>query len=112
MNEELLPFIGTEALAAGTVTRRTLASRHDMVYRNVYLRKGVDLPAECPLRRCSGPGGLTRNCWVIIRVSRDLVRYRPHVFLARVRDAVRTAGWPHWRRIQLGAGISWLDRVA
>jgi hypothetical protein len=38
MNEEFLPFIGTEALSTGTVTRRTLASRHDMVYRNVYLR--------------------------------------------------------------------------
>jgi Protein of unknown function (DUF559) len=46
MNEESLPFIGTEALAAGTATRRTLASRHDMVYRNVYLRKGVELTAE------------------------------------------------------------------
>ena len=46
MHEEFLPFIGTEALAAGTVTRRTLASRHDMVYRNVYLRKGVELTPE------------------------------------------------------------------
>ena len=46
MHEELLPFIGTEALAAGTVTRRTLASRHDMVYRNVYLRKGVELTPD------------------------------------------------------------------
>jgi hypothetical protein len=43
MNEEFLPFIGTEALSTGTVTRRTLASRHDMVYRNVYLQKGVEL---------------------------------------------------------------------
>ena len=46
MHEEFLPFIGTEALAAGTVTRRTLASRHDMVYRNVYLRKGVELTPD------------------------------------------------------------------
>ena len=46
MNEELLPFIGTEALSAGTVTRRTLASRHDMVYRNVYLGKGVELTPD------------------------------------------------------------------
>src|SRR3954449_8478234 len=42
MNEEFLPFIGTEALAAGTVTRRTLVSRHDMVYRNIYLPKGME----------------------------------------------------------------------
>jgi hypothetical protein len=46
MNSELLPFIGTEALAAGTVTRRALVSRHDMVYRNVYLRKSVELTPE------------------------------------------------------------------
>ena len=46
MHEEFLPFIGTEALAAGTVTRRTLASRHDMVYRNVYLPKGVELTPD------------------------------------------------------------------
>ena len=46
MNRELLPFIGTEALAAGTVTRRTLASRHDMVYRNVYLAKRVELTPD------------------------------------------------------------------
>ena len=34
------PFLGTEALAAGIVTRRTLASRHDAIYRNVYVPKG------------------------------------------------------------------------
>jgi hypothetical protein len=48
MNEEVMPFIGTEALAAGTVTRRTLVGRHDMVYRNVYLANGVELT---PVRR-------------------------------------------------------------
>jgi very-short-patch-repair endonuclease len=37
------PFIGTEALAAGIVTRRTLRSRYDPVYRDVYLAKGVEL---------------------------------------------------------------------
>ncbi len=37
------PFLGTEALAAGTVTRRTLASRHNAVYRNVYIPKGEEL---------------------------------------------------------------------
>lgn len=39
------PFLGTEALAAGIVTRRTLASRHDAIYRNVYVPKGVELTA-------------------------------------------------------------------
>ena len=40
------PFLGTEALAAGAVTRRTLASRHDAIYRNVYIPKGQELTAE------------------------------------------------------------------
>ena len=39
------PFIGTEALARGTVTRRTLRSRCEPVHRNVYVPKGVDLTA-------------------------------------------------------------------
>jgi len=37
------PFLGTEALARGTVTRRTLLSQYDPVYRNVYLPKGIQL---------------------------------------------------------------------
>jgi very-short-patch-repair endonuclease len=55
---------------------------------------------------------LAAQGWVIIRVSRDLLRYRPHVFLARVRDAARTAGWPHWGEIRLDARISWLEHTA
>jgi very-short-patch-repair endonuclease len=47
--------------------------------------------------------------WLIIRVSRSLLRDRPHVFLARVRDAMRAAGWPHWGEVRLDARISWLD---
>src|SRR5262245_23020940 len=52
---------------------------------------------------------LAAQGWFIIRVSRDLLRFRPHVFLARVRDAMRAAGWPHCDDIQLDARISWLD---
>jgi hypothetical protein len=37
------PFLGTEALALGTVTRRTLRSQYDPVYRDVYLAKDVKL---------------------------------------------------------------------
>ena len=40
------PFLGTEALASGTVTRRTLASRHDTIYRNVCVPEGQELTAE------------------------------------------------------------------
>jgi hypothetical protein len=39
------PFLGTEALASGTVTRRTLRSRNEPVYRNVYVSKGMELTA-------------------------------------------------------------------
>ena len=45
--EKHLPFIGTEALAAGAVSRRALA-KHTMVYRNVYLPNDVELT---PVRR-------------------------------------------------------------
>ena len=46
MNQGSLPFIGTEALTAGTVTRRTLVSRNRMVYRNVYLPNGIELTPQ------------------------------------------------------------------
>jgi very-short-patch-repair endonuclease len=51
---------------------------------------------------------LAAQGWLIIRVSRDHLRFRPHVFLARARDAARAAGWPHWDEIRLDAHISWL----
>ncbi|MGO9508990.1 MAG: DUF559 domain-containing protein [Mycobacterium sp.] len=45
MPEDDWPFLGTEALTGGRVSRRTLRSRHEMVYRNVYLPKGRELTA-------------------------------------------------------------------
>jgi hypothetical protein len=54
---------------------------------------------------------LAAQGWLIIRVSRDLLRYRPHVFLARVRDAMRSAGWPGWNDIRVDARISWLEQA-
>lgn len=45
MGEPNWPFVGTAALAAGDVSRRTLRSRHTMVYRNVYLQNGRQLAA-------------------------------------------------------------------
>lgn len=39
MGEPDWPFIGSEALAAGQVSRRALRSHHEMVYRNVYVGK-------------------------------------------------------------------------
>lgn len=52
---------------------------------------------------------LASQGWLVIRVSRDLLRFRPHVFLGRVRDAMLTAGWPHCDDVRLDARISWLD---
>ncbi|GBE63752.1 hypothetical protein MFM001_02140 [Mycobacterium sp. MFM001] len=45
MGERDWPFVGTEALAEGRVTKRTLRSRHEMIYRNVYMPKGHELSA-------------------------------------------------------------------
>lgn len=52
---------------------------------------------------------LTAHGWLIIRVSRDLLRYRPHVFLARVRDAMQARGWPQAHKVRLDARISGLE---
>jgi hypothetical protein len=41
------PFVGTEALGAGVVTRHHLATRYEAVYRNVYVPHGQALtPAQ------------------------------------------------------------------
>ncbi|BBZ11149.1 endonuclease domain-containing protein [Mycobacterium branderi] len=45
MGEHGWPFVGTEALAEGRVTKRTLRSRHEMIYRNVYVPRGHELTA-------------------------------------------------------------------
>jgi restriction endonuclease-like protein len=39
----MLPFIGTEALAAGTTTRYRLSTQHSAVHRNVYVPKEAEL---------------------------------------------------------------------
>ena len=43
MNHTSEPFIGTEAIAAGDFTRRTIGRRNRQLYRNVYLPPGVEL---------------------------------------------------------------------
>jgi hypothetical protein len=45
MREQVWPLIGTEAIAGGYVTRRTLRSRFQPVYRNVYVPTGHELTA-------------------------------------------------------------------
>jgi hypothetical protein len=39
-------FLGTEALAAGVVTRHVLATRYDAIYRNVYVPRGQQVSPE------------------------------------------------------------------
>jgi hypothetical protein len=53
---------------------------------------------------------LAAQGWTIVRVSRDLLRFRSPVFVGRVRDAMRTAGWPHHGVVRVDAHISWLER--
>jgi len=43
MGEPDMPFIGSEAVAAGHVSRRALRSQHEMVYRDVYVRRDHEL---------------------------------------------------------------------
>jgi very-short-patch-repair endonuclease len=39
------PFVGTEAIAAGAVTRHELATRYAAIYRNVYIPRGQHVTA-------------------------------------------------------------------
>ena len=41
----MVPFIGAEAVESGRVNRYQLATRHDAVFRNVYVPKGHDVTA-------------------------------------------------------------------
>ena len=39
------PFVGTEALASGTVSERALRNQYDRIYHNVYMPTGAELTA-------------------------------------------------------------------
>ncbi|MGH3644282.1 MAG: hypothetical protein ACRDUX_35285 [Mycobacterium sp.] len=45
MNISSVPFLGSEALAAGQFTKRTLRTRNQLIYRNVYVSNGEALTA-------------------------------------------------------------------
>lgn len=80
------PFLGTEALAAGRFTRRTLASRNVMIYQNVYLGNGTKLTAESRAmaawlwsgRRATVAGlsaaALHGSKWIDAELSAELIR--------------------------------------
>lgn len=42
---DVRPFVGTEAVTAGTLNRYQLATRFEQVYRNVYVPRGLQLTA-------------------------------------------------------------------
>lgn len=80
------PFLGTEAVAAGRFTRRTLASRNVMIHQNVYLPKGVEITAEMRAmaawlwsgRRATAAGlsaaALHRSKWIDATLPAELIR--------------------------------------
>ncbi|MGH8115498.1 MAG: endonuclease domain-containing protein [Rhodanobacteraceae bacterium] len=86
MGEHGWPFIGTEALAEGTVTRRGLRSGYDPVYRNVYVPKDHELTAVTrgiaaglwSGRKATAAGlsaaALLGSRWVDPRLSAELYR--------------------------------------
>ncbi|BBZ20162.1 hypothetical protein MGAD_44970 [Mycolicibacterium gadium] len=43
--------------------------------------------------------------WIVIRLSRDILRYRRSTFLARVRDAMRDRGWSDHASVRLDASL-------
>lgn len=60
------PFVGTEALAAGVVTRHDLAARHDAIYRNVYIPRGQQVT---PAQRAHAAWLWSRRQATIVSVS-------------------------------------------
>ena len=60
------PFVGTEALAAGVVTRHDLATRYEAIYRNVYIPRGRLLT---PARRAHAAWLWSRRQATVVGVS-------------------------------------------
>ena len=67
--------------------------------------------SEAHARTIERIADLEAEGWIIVRLSRDILRYRRGLFLARVQKAMRIAGWPDADEIRLDAQIR-LDSVA
>lgn len=61
------PFLGTEAIAAGLVTKRTLHSRYRKLHRNVYVPLDYELTAFAR----------GKAAWLFSGRSATLPGYRP-----------------------------------
>ncbi|MDV3133538.1 hypothetical protein [Mycobacterium sp. 29Ha] len=59
--------------------------------------------SEAHARTIERIADLEAEGWTIVRLSRDILRYRRGVFLARVQKAMGTAGWPFVDEIRLDA---------
>lgn len=96
--------------------RGAFVGRLDMGYREFKVGVEYDGPQHWTspdqhARDIDRLAELAAQGWVIIRVSRDIMRYRREVAIRRVRDAMRERGWPHWAEVRVDARIS-LDRGA
>jgi hypothetical protein len=60
------PFVGTEAVAAGAVTRHDLATRYDAIYRNVYIPRGQQVT---PVQKAHAAWLWSRRQATIVGVS-------------------------------------------
>lgn len=87
------PFLGTEAIAAGLVTRRTLRSRYVKMQRAHDIDRNVEL-AEFG--------------WRIVHVGADMLRNRPWLVVRRGCDALRANGCPWVDSSGITARYSWI----
>lgn len=85
--------------------------RIDMGYREYQIGVEYDGPQHWtdPIqhaRDIDRQAELAAQGWVIIRVSRDILRHRRDVAIRRTRDAMRAAGWPNWAQVRVDPRIS------
>ncbi|MGZ5391142.1 MAG: endonuclease domain-containing protein [Mycobacterium sp.] len=84
--------------------------RVDMGYRTWKVAIEYDGPQhwdgpEAHARDIERIADLEAQGWIVIRLSRDILRYRRSIFLARVRDAMRDRGWPDHATVRLDASL-------
>lgn len=84
--------------------------RVDMGYREWKVAIEYDGPQhwatpDAHARTIERIADLEAQGWIVIRLSRDILRYRRSTFLARVRDALRDRGWPDYATVRLDATL-------
>jgi len=84
--------------------------RVDMGYREWKIAIEYDGPQhwdgpEAHARDIERIADLEAQGWIVIRLTRDILRYRRSIFLGRVRDAARDRGWPDHATVRLDASL-------